>query len=36
MKLSTGTNPIDRNFGLKNEIKMIAESGFDAIDFTLS
>ena len=34
MKLSTSTSRIERNFGLKETVKMIAEAGFDAIDFS--
>lgn len=34
MKLSTSTSRIERNFGMKKAIKMLAEAGFDAIDFS--
>ena len=34
MKLSTSTSRVERNFGLKESVKMIAGAGFDAIDFT--
>ncbi len=34
MKLSTTTEPLYRNFGLKTAIDILAESGYDAIDFS--
>ncbi len=34
MKLSTATSTVERAFGLKGAIDLIAEAGFDAIDFS--
>ncbi len=36
MKLSTTTVPLYKNFGLKKSIDILAEAGYDAIDFSQS